>query len=342
MQKLLLALVLSFFAIDCSAQIQKGNWLIGGSANLGITSINKKSNRQTFANIYPEAGYFFLPKLAGGVRVNFDYWKANFQSVTLTSLSPFVRYYLLPVDNKLNLFVEGSYLWFKSQSSLDGANEYAVTAGPAFFISSQVALQVALQYKSLGGGMFDKRWASLGFNTGLQLHLGKAGKKVAGALGQIEKGQWLLGGSFSLNVNGIGESKADRNSVISARPGVGYFFLPRLAGGVRATYLRTTAPNAMYDPNNTLWISPFVRYYFLPSGKKINIFGDAAYGWGRSKQPPANYTYNRYTIGAGPAIFLSRSVALEFTLQYSSDGGDGYDSRLGNVDFQAGFQVMLP
>jgi hypothetical protein len=74
----------------------------------------------------------------------------------------------------------------------------------------------------------------------------------------------------------------------------------------------------------------------------VNVFADASYGFGSMKDGDSE-SFNQFAFMAGPAIFLTPNTALEFALQYRSEGGDAYggDDRLNNFGINVGFQIHL-
>jgi hypothetical protein len=162
---------------------------------------------------------------------------------------------------------------------------------------------------------------------------------------QINKGQWLVGGTANFNHSSTGDNK---QTDISIAPDAGYFFINQLAAGLRpefgyekTKYKSGTATISGSSTNFT--VAPFVRYYFMPSGEQVNIFADASYGFGSSKvKGGSSVSENYYQIKAGPAIFLTPNTALEIAVYYRSYGGDAYpDDRNNNFGLSAGFQIHL-
>src|SRR5690349_5718753 len=106
-------LVTSFFM--CShlfCQITKGNWLVGGSGTFArqqekLVGADVTSTR---LQLYPNIGYFFVNKIAGGFKPALDFNRfntnGNINKVTGIAIGPFLRYYFLPNDNVVNLFSE--------------------------------------------------------------------------------------------------------------------------------------------------------------------------------------------------------------------------------------------
>jgi hypothetical protein len=180
MKKLIFAAILMTSAFVASAQTQKGQWLVGGNASFKSEKFGDgDANKAILFQFNPNAGYFFMNNLAGGVRFNYGSTKIKSESDATTNLlvGPFVRYYVIPHADKVNVFVDGSYGW-GSTGGHDKANVngYAFSAGPALFLSPTVALELALSYSSYnykGTAPWDN---TFGVNVGFQIHLGKAKK----------------------------------------------------------------------------------------------------------------------------------------------------------------------
>ena len=182
---LALCLILSSAAIS---QINKGQFLAGGSfsfeseENAGANVVNYKTS--TFL-VSPAIGYFIIPKLAGGLRLNFAVYKQNYPASSkqvYASLSPFVRYYLLSQKQKFNVLVDAAYINFKSKSRFSNSsttyferrNGYTISIGPSFFLNEYVALEFLVSYKQTKVKDTDD-YKTNKFNTGLglQIHIGK-------------------------------------------------------------------------------------------------------------------------------------------------------------------------
>ena len=164
---------------------------------------------------------------------------------------------------------------------------------------------------------------------------------VHAGFAQINKGQWLVGGSTSYSSSKWGDFKS---SSFEFAPDAGYFFINNFAGGVRfnVTSTKNETEGLGEAKGSSTTISPFVRYYFLPAAQKVNVFADASYGFGSAKEDGGeSQSVSGYSIAAGPAIFLSPNTALEITLGYSSVKFEGIDDRQGNFRFGVGFQIHL-
>src|SRR5437870_13812125 len=107
MRKALLLTVMLFVYYFGTAQINKGQFLIGGNASYSTHKVGPQSgDRQSMFSISPDAGYFVINKLALGVRAGLSAYKVHTSSFYSKStgfdLSPFVRYYFLPPTKKVN------------------------------------------------------------------------------------------------------------------------------------------------------------------------------------------------------------------------------------------------
>jgi hypothetical protein len=162
---------------------------------------------------------------------------------------------------------------------------------------------------------------------------------ISGQLGfsQVSKNQWLVGGMVGFESAKYGDS---RYTAFNFSPNAGYFFANKFAGGLRLTFESKKVKDAG-DASSDLLFAPFLRYYFLPVDKKVNIFGDVSYGFGSAGTEDKS-SKNEFAIQAGPSVFVSPTVGLEFTLYYKSAGGDAYgDERLNRFGLNVGFQVHL-
>lgn len=168
------------------------------------------------------------------------------------------------------------------------------------------------------------------------------------AFTQIRKGQYLLGGNISFesvkNESSINPAYKSGNFFIS--PAVGYFIMDRMAGGLRIDLSAYDSESGGVETHYTATsISPFLRLYFLPIPKKVNVFIDVSYmhsktKWKRLPEPGYYEKAKGYHISAGPSIFLTEQIALEFTLGYKhSKSGNFGKTRSGIINSGFGLQV---
>ena len=200
------------------------------------------------------------------------------------------------------------------------------------------------------------------------------------ASSQINKGQWMVGGntSFSHSVvknNNDFVSSNNKTTSFQLMPGAGYFFINQLSAGLRIAIINSDVkqetdsrggPVSVYyllrSKITALSFSPFVRYYFLPSSRKLNVFADVSYAYNNNKEKTniyqqfipsgglpmvtASTTNNKYkshsySIAAGPAFFLNPKVSVELTAGYSFTKYSGGDQRGNSFLLGAGFQIHL-
>ena len=143
------------------------------------------------------------------------------------------------------------------------------------------------------------------------------------AASQITKRNWMIGGAASFRSSKYDEAAGitSKQIILQLSGNVGYFLIDKFAVGLKPEYERTEVKqNANHQVVNTYGLGPFLRYYYLPVGKYVNIFSELSYQYGIIKTNQSSSTNNSNKLSglAGCAVFFNSSVALEFTLGYSS------------------------
>lgn len=181
MKKVLFAALMTIAVQGVFAQVNKGQWLVGG--NVGFSTEKQgdaDANKETTFNFNPNAGYFVIDKLAAGLRVNFYSNKAKDDDKAYSNLliGPFARYYFLPATQNVNIFADAGYA-FGSAGTDDKNSQsaFSIAAGPAVFLSPNTALEFTLAYQSFKYKDVDDRRNVFGVNVGFQIHLGGGTKK---------------------------------------------------------------------------------------------------------------------------------------------------------------------
>lgn len=162
------------------AQITKGNWLLGGNVSFSnvVTTDNAGSSYTTSTfTITPNAGYFFIDKLCGGVKAGYENYRTKYQfgSASGTSsflVGPFLRYYFLPIDNNVNLFSELGYEY--SQTENNGATRediFNFSGGASWFLNSSVAVEFTATYSIQKVPLYKSNMIQ--FGLGFQFYLEK-------------------------------------------------------------------------------------------------------------------------------------------------------------------------
>lgn len=177
------------------AQLNKGQWIVGGNAGFSANSqgdnVPGYSIKSTIIQLTPGGGYFVADKLAAGIRASFGFSHQKTVSTTPAyvmesnvsniGVTPFVRYYFLPKTNKINLLADASYTYstakvtnknppYPDGSSTNNQHAYTIAAGPAFFINSSIALEVTASYQVLKFGTNGTQNTFM-LNAGFQIHL---------------------------------------------------------------------------------------------------------------------------------------------------------------------------
>jgi hypothetical protein len=156
MNKIFTLFLCTLFAFNLKAQITKKNWLVGG--NVGFSSSTTKVGRlSTTANnvlLTGNSGYFVIDKLAIGLQpeINLTFIKAldgAHHTTINSSLGPFLRYYLLPVAKKTNIFIESNYsLGIMKIADLDAIpyHTFSFSAGPEIFLTPSAGILLSVGY----------------------------------------------------------------------------------------------------------------------------------------------------------------------------------------------------
>jgi hypothetical protein len=181
MKKVLLALMVTVFssAVFAQGNINKGDWMVGGSATFTSQKYKGFEGTSSSFEISPDAGYFFANQFAGGLSLSFQSTKeTGSDAISAIAVAPFLRYYFLPAEQKVNLFAQGSYALGSTKSGGESASisGYSFSAGPSIFLTPATALEIGLNYSSLGGEAFTgTRLNTFGVKVGFQIHLPGSG-----------------------------------------------------------------------------------------------------------------------------------------------------------------------
>ncbi len=173
--------VLMLFAVTTSnSQISKDNWMLGGIVSYASTKYNSTNfgDPHTSYNwqIKPNIGYFFVDKLAAGLRANISKVgdRDRGQSYTDFNVGPYVRYYLLKADKLVNILTEAGYAFGFEKGSMPGTtskNAFSFSAGPVMYFNNVVGLEMLLSYSTYKFSKFAGSNNSIMLGVGLQVHL---------------------------------------------------------------------------------------------------------------------------------------------------------------------------
>lgn len=179
MKKLFLAGALALFGLS-NAQIQKGNWMVGGQV------ANVKFTNGFNLSLTPQVGYFIEDNWAVGGEVGLSIAdQTNGGTTTNIDLGAFTRYYFGPneVDSILKngrFFAQGN-VGFTGINQSSGATTNGVGlgigAGYAYFLTPNVSLEGLLKFSGVAGGGNQNFNGNLGLNVGFQIYLPNAKAK---------------------------------------------------------------------------------------------------------------------------------------------------------------------
>ena len=173
-KRIFIAVCICLSADSIYAQVTKGNAILGGSISYETTKYSDNGDRVGAFTFMPGVGYFFLDRLAGGLRVSYTQIFDEGDGFRDFTAGPFARYYFLPVTKSTNIFLEGQFLWGSEKyEGFPGENKngYGFTAGPVFFINPHIGLEMMAGWRSLKYKTDRGRYNTAWIGAGLQVHL---------------------------------------------------------------------------------------------------------------------------------------------------------------------------
>ncbi|OAZ03668.1 hypothetical protein [Flavobacterium succinicans] len=174
-----LSVALLFAGTISQAQITKGNWMVGGDAFFSSVtnkdangSVEQSSTQLLFS---PNLGYFFIDRLVGGLGTSFGFSRINGNNNSTSGISvrPFLRYYFLKPENRINVLLEANYSYAKDFNSSDFSNRYGFKTGPVVYFNSSVGLEMIIKYEHSFVSIDSRTADNFQVGLGLQIHLEK-------------------------------------------------------------------------------------------------------------------------------------------------------------------------
>lgn len=165
--------IFSFFTSH--AQITKGNWMVGGTGSLYSAQLkdNNITSNTTGLELRPTLGLFLIDKFALGITPLLAYNKPeNNSSVISYGAGPFVRYYFLKPENRVNVLAHVGYTYYGNNSTNDNSSALDFKAGPVLFFNSSVALEMTLNY-NMNSLDSSTKYNIFSLGLGFQIHLEK-------------------------------------------------------------------------------------------------------------------------------------------------------------------------
>ena len=163
-----------FFFLTSNAQITKGNWMVGGTGsfyNYQLKENKINTNSGIGMELRPNLGYFIVDKFAIGISPLLAYSKPeNGSSVTSFGVGPYIRYYILNPEKRINILTHAGYAYSGSNNSNDNSTAFDFKAGPVIFFNSSVALEMTLNY-NLNKLNSTTNYNIFSLGLGFQIHL---------------------------------------------------------------------------------------------------------------------------------------------------------------------------
>ena len=152
-------------------------------------------------------------------------------------------------------------------------------------------------------------------------------------LSQIPEDQWLIGDNGFCSSS---KSKQLKFVSIQFSPAAGYFSIDNLAAGLRLNFSSYTINGRRMVLEFHQTRSHLFYDFFLLSEEKLNLFGDASFGysWGKYKVLDfgGSHKYRHHSLAfmAGPALFINEHTALEVTVGHNYLSHGPIDSTITN------------
>jgi outer membrane protein len=152
-----LFLLLSVFVVSrTSAQISKGNMMVGGTLSLYTTSLEGNSDYESSGTEFsPSFGYFIADKLAVGGELTFiaatNDNGANKTETTYFGFAPFARYYKVTSNENFAFFAQARLRFLSGKIDTTPGGEtkssrttFAISPGFAYFFNKHWAVDFSI------------------------------------------------------------------------------------------------------------------------------------------------------------------------------------------------------
>jgi hypothetical protein len=181
---------------------------------------------------------------------------------------------------------------------------------------------------------------------------------------QIDKGQWMLGGSLSGKYQ-KGSEFSYREMAFQAPVNVGYFVAKGLMWGIRGqfqisetklsvksynyySYYSYTSTQEVRVKSKQYSVGPFLRAYVLPNNQKFNLYIEPSVAYGLYQGASrigltglSKENYMSYNLNIAPVVFLNPHTSLEFILSYNYSTFNDSKVIASGYLFGVGFQYFL-
>ncbi len=183
MKKILFIASVFIISISTKAQLTKGNWMLGGNGRFAFIKQTLNSSDANGINfqLTPSIGYFLSDKLVGGLKAKLAYDKIVYNGgitsiTTFTGFGPFLRYYFLDSESRLNIFAESvyQYLHYSGNGTVStNANAFIISSGSVYYLNTSIGIEFALNYEFYNNKVALSSSKTLFMSLGFQIHLEK-------------------------------------------------------------------------------------------------------------------------------------------------------------------------
>ena len=161
MKQTFLFLILATSFLTAKSQLNKGNWLVGGTGKFysyndyTSSSTYNVEGKYTEIAISPSVGYFVIDKLAFGLKPTFSSLKGKVTSpgggitnIQRYWIGPFGRYYFLEKEKPYNIVTDISYQFglFNSGGQKGKLTNFSALVGPVIYFNTSVGIEFLLGY----------------------------------------------------------------------------------------------------------------------------------------------------------------------------------------------------
>lgn len=147
MKQIISVFLLFTLSVTARAQLSKGQWLVGGTADFSHSNAGGTTNgvdndiKTTSLESSPGGGYFFIDRFCAGLRIGilttdtkqvvngrntppiYNYYSVD-SKLTGLAFSPFARYYFLAPAHKINVFADAGYAYSHNKQKAKTYQEY--------------------------------------------------------------------------------------------------------------------------------------------------------------------------------------------------------------------------
>ena len=146
MKKIYFTTILMVLVMAGFSQTEKGSWLLGGNIGYSSTHETETGSSSTYSTftLNPKIGFFPVNNFAVILNTNYISESSGNFNDHILSIGPSVRYYF--PGQSVRFFV-GSGVGFGSTSDTHNTS-FQFEAGPSFFLTPAVALEMNINYQT--------------------------------------------------------------------------------------------------------------------------------------------------------------------------------------------------